>query len=55
MDLDRQHLEELTSVIEDTCEYACEQWNLPSATIWTVVDALAEAKLGELVKLRSMA
>ena len=47
MELKRDQLEEITHVIEDTVEYASEQWTIPSFTLWSVVDALAEAKLRE--------
>ena len=50
MNLSRDHLDEITSVIEDTVQYACDQWMIPGPTLWTVVDALAESKLREFAK-----
>ena len=47
MEMQREQLEEITGVIEDTIAYASEQWTIPGQTLWSVVDALAEAKLRE--------
>jgi len=55
MTIQREQLDELTSIIEDTVDYASDQWDIPSLTIWTVIDALAEAKLAELSKLSALA
>mgnify|MGYP003122053830 CR=1 FL=1 len=55
MTIEREKLDELTCIIEDTVDYASDQWDIPSLTIWTVIDALAEAKLAELNKLASLA
>jgi len=49
MDMTREQLDELTDVIEDTVEYACDKYMIAGETAWNVVDALAEAKLRELV------
>ena len=48
MEISRPHLDEITSVIEDTVEYACDQNQLSGELVWTVVECLATAKLAEL-------
>lgn len=48
MDISRDQLHELTSVIEDTVEYACDQQTLSGELAWTVLQCLATAKLAEL-------
>ena len=48
MKITRQQLKELTEVIEDTVEYACDQYTLSGELAWTVVEALATTKLAEL-------
>lgn len=48
MDLSHESLTELTEIIEDTVEYYCDQEQQSGELVWTVVSALAEAKLAEL-------
>jgi len=48
MNISRPHLDEITQVIEDTVEYACDQNQLSGELVWTVVECLATAKLAEL-------
>jgi hypothetical protein len=48
MQINREQLDELTSVIEDTIQYACDKEQLSGETAWTVVECLAMAKLAEL-------
>ena len=48
MQISRLHLDEITQVIEDTVEYACDQNQLSGELVWTVVECLATAKLAEL-------
>jgi len=48
MDISREQLDELTSVIEDTVEYACDQQMLSGELVWTVIECLAVAKHAEL-------
>tara|TARA_R110002020_G_scaffold26525_3_gene86092 strand:+ start:1691 stop:1858 length:168 start_codon:yes stop_codon:yes gene_type:complete len=48
MELSCPHLDELTEVIEDTVEYACDLHQLSGELVWTVVQCLATAKLAEL-------
>ena len=48
MNITREQLDEITSVIEDTVEYACDKEQLSGELVWTVVETLATAKLAEL-------
>ena len=48
MEISREILDELTSVIEDTIEYACDQNQISGELAWTVVECLAQAKIAEL-------
>tara|TARA_B100000085_G_scaffold229376_1_gene215538 strand:+ start:556 stop:732 length:177 start_codon:yes stop_codon:yes gene_type:complete len=48
MDITKEQLNELTEVIEDTIEYACDKEQLSGELAWTVVNCLALAKLAEL-------
>jgi len=48
MQITKQALDELTSVIEDTVEYACDQEMISGELAWTVVESLATAKLAQL-------
>ena len=48
MNITREQLDELTSVIEDTVEYACDQQMLSGELAWTVIECLATAKIAEL-------
>ena len=48
MQLDRDVLNELTEVIEDTIEYACDHHQLSGEMVWKIVECLAMAKQAEL-------
>jgi len=48
MEIARPHLQELTEVIEDTIEYACDKYTLSGELAWTVVLCLATAKIEEI-------
>jgi len=48
MQITKQALDELTSVIEDTVEYACDHEMISGELAWTVVESLATAKLAQL-------
>ena len=48
MNITRPQLSEITEVIEDTVEYACDQNQLSGELVWTVIQCLATAKLAEL-------
>ena len=48
MQLDREVLNELTEIIEDTIEYACDHHQLSGEMVWKVVECLAIAKQAEL-------
>ena len=48
MQISREALKELTEVIEDTVEYACDQQMISGELAWTVVESLATAKIAQL-------
>tara|TARA_B100000073_G_scaffold45249_1_gene33531 strand:- start:267 stop:434 length:168 start_codon:yes stop_codon:yes gene_type:complete len=48
MKLQKQQLKELTEIVEDTVEYACDQYTLSGELVWTVIECLATAKIAEL-------
>ena len=48
MNISRPHLDEITGVIEDTVEYACDKYQQSGELMWTVVLTLSQAKLTEL-------
>ena len=48
MQISSPQLKEITEVIEDTVEYACDQHTLSGELVWTVVQCLATAKIAEL-------
>ena len=48
MNISREARDELTSVIEDTIEYACDKEQISGECAWTVVQCLATAKLAQL-------
>ena len=48
MNISREALDELTSVVEDTIEYACDKEQISGECAWTVVQCLATAKLAQL-------
>ena len=48
MNISHERLQEITEVIEDTVQYACDQNKLSGELVWTIVECLATAKLAEL-------
>ena len=48
MEISREQLQELTEVVEDTVEYACDQWTISGEKAWTIIHCLSIAKLAEL-------
>ena len=54
MEISRPLLSEITEVIEDTVEYACDKHLLSGQLVWTVVESLATAKLAEIQGLVDM-
>ena len=48
MQISREQLDELTSVIEDTVEYACDKERISGEKAWAVIECLAVAKQAEL-------
>ena len=51
MQISREQLNELTEVIEDTVEYACDQWMISGEKAWAIIECLAIAKQAELAGL----
>ena len=51
MNISREQLNELTEVIEDTIEYACDHHQLSGEMVWKVVECLAVAKQAEMAGL----
>ena len=51
MKISREQLQELTEVIEDTVEYACDQECISGEMAWKVIECLAVAKQAELAGL----
>ena len=48
MEISREQLQELTEVIEDTVEYACDQWTISGEKAWAILECLATAKQAEI-------
>lgn len=48
MNISQDQLDSLTELLEDTIEYYCDNQQLSGELAWTVVEALATAKLAEL-------
>ena len=48
MKISREQLKELTEVIEDTVEYACDKEQISGEMAWKVIECLAVAKQAEL-------
>ena len=48
MEISRELLQEITEVIEDTIEYACDQHCVSGEKVWAIVECLAIAKQAEL-------
>ena len=51
MEISREQLNELTEVVEDTVEYACDQWMISGEKAWAIVECLAIAKQAEIAGL----
>ena len=47
MNISRPHLQEITEVIEDTVQYACDKYGNSGELMWTVVLTLSQVKLAE--------
>lgn len=48
MQITRDKLQNLTELLEDSTGYFCDENTVSGETTWTVLQALAEAKLAEL-------
>lgn len=44
MEISREQLNELTEVIEDTVQYACDQYTMSGETAWALLECLAITK-----------
>ena len=53
MEVSREQLQELTEIIEDTVEYACDQWMISGEKAWAIIECLAIAKQAEIAGLVS--
>lgn len=53
MKISREQLQELTEVIEDTVEYACDKEMISGELAWSVIECLAVAKQAEIAGLVS--
>lgn len=48
MEISREQLQELTEVIEETVEYACDQYTMSGEKTWAIIECLAIAKQVEI-------
>ena len=51
MQISLEQLNELTEVVEDTVEYACDHERISGEMAWKVIECLAIAKQAELAGL----
>jgi hypothetical protein len=51
MTISREQLYELIAVLEDTVEYACDQWMISGETAWAIIECRAIARQAELAGL----
>ena len=51
MKISREQLQELTEIIEDTVEYACDKERISGEMAWSVIECLAIAKQAEIAGL----
>ena len=51
MQISREQLQELTEVVEDTVEYACDKERISGEMAWSVIECLAVAKQAEIAGL----
>lgn len=48
MEITKDKLNNLTELLKDSAEYFCDDNRISGETAWTILEALAEAKLAEL-------
>jgi hypothetical protein len=53
MQVSREQIQELTEVIEDTVEYACDLYTMSGEKTWAIIECLAISKQAELAGLVS--
>ena len=51
MTISREQHDELIAVLEDTVEYACDQWMISGEAAWAIIECRAIAKQAELAGL----
>jgi hypothetical protein len=51
MNITREQHDELIEVLEDTVEYACDQWMISGETAWAIIECRAIAKQAEIAGL----
>ena len=51
MQISREQLQEFTEDIEDTVEYACDQYTMSGEKAWAIIECLAVAKQAEIAGL----
>ena len=51
MQISREQHDELIQIIEDTVQYACDQWMISGEAAWAIIECRAVAKQAELAGL----
>ncbi len=51
MQISQAQHDELVQVLEDTVQYACDQWLISGETAWAIIECRAIAKQAELAGL----
>jgi len=51
MQISQDQHDELVQVLEDTVQYACDQWMISGEAAWTIIECRAIAKQAELAGL----
>ncbi len=51
MNITREQHDELIEVLEDTVEYACDQWMISGEAAWAIIECRAIARQAELAGL----
>jgi len=51
MQISQAQHDELIQVLEDTVQYACDQWMISGETAWAIIECRAIAKQAEIAGL----
>jgi hypothetical protein len=51
MTLSREQHDELIAVLDDTIQYACDEWMISGETAWKIIECYATAKQAEMAGL----